>query len=73
MGMRYGWDEGQRQLNLRNHGIDFAAVYQFNWDWALTAIDDRDDYGELRERATGFIGAVPYVLIFTRRADEMVR
>jgi len=45
--VRYGWDEGKRQLNLRNHGVDFAAVYRFNWDWALTEIDDREDYGEL--------------------------
>jgi uncharacterized protein len=70
MGMRYGWDEGKRQQNLRNHGVDFTAVYQFNWDWVLTEIDDREDYDELRERATGFIGAVPHILIFTRRADE---
>ena len=32
-------------------------------------IDDREDYGELRERATGFIGPVPHVLIFTERQD----
>ena len=55
---------------MRNHRVDFSAVYQFNWDWALTDIDDREDYGELREQATGFIGAVPHVLIFTRRMDK---
>jgi uncharacterized protein len=68
--MRYDWDEGKRGQNLDKHGVDFTTVYQFNWDWALTEIDDREDYGELREQATGFIGAVPHVLIFTRRVDK---
>ena len=68
--MRYNWDEGKRRENVKSHGVDFSAIYQFNWDWALTEIDDREDYGELREQATGFIGAVPHVLTFTRRVDK---
>ena len=61
--MRYNWDEAKRRQNVNKHGVDFAAVYQFNWDWALTEIDDREDYGELREQATGFIGVRLYVLV----------
>ena len=70
--MRYNWDEGKRRQNVKSHGVDFSAIYQFNWDWALTEIDDREDYGELREQATGFIGAVPHVLTFTRRWTKTV-
>jgi uncharacterized protein len=68
--MRYGWDENKRQENLRKHGVDFTAVYRFNWGLALRTIDDREDYGELREKVTGFIGTVLHVLILTERQDE---
>ena len=28
-GMRYDWDEGKRRQNLKDHGVDFTAVYRF--------------------------------------------
>jgi uncharacterized protein len=69
-GMRYGWDEGKRRQNVSNHGVDFTAVYEFNWDFAVRRVDDREDYGELREQAIGFIGASLYMLVFTERTDD---
>lgn len=66
-GMR---DEGKRRQNLKDHGVDFTAVYRFEWQYAVVKIDDREDYGELREQATGFIGAVPDILILSQRRDE---
>ena len=68
--MRYGWDEPKRRLNIIGHGVDFAAVYDFEWDFAVLKIDDRHNYGELREQALSFIGAVLHVLIFTERYDD---
>lgn len=68
----YDWDEDKRWLNIRNHGIDFAAVYDFEWDTAVTLIDDREDYGEMREVAIGFIGDVLHVLVYTER-DQQIR
>jgi hypothetical protein len=67
--VRYGWDERKRHANVRTHGVDFAAVYGFEWDFAVVTVDDREDYGELRQQAVSFIGAVPHVLIFTERQD----
>jgi uncharacterized DUF497 family protein len=67
--MRFDWDEAKRRQNLRIHGVDFSAVEQFNWDFVQRTIDDREDYGELREKAIGLIGDVPHVLIFTERDD----
>jgi uncharacterized DUF497 family protein len=69
--MRYDWDETKRRANLEKHGVDFTAVHSFDWELATRRIDDRDDYGELREQAIGFIGAVPHVLIFTEREDGL--
>ena len=66
----YGWDDVKRRRNFAEHGIDFAAVHGFAWEFAVRWIDDREDYGELREQAIGFIGAVLYVLVFTEREDQ---
>jgi uncharacterized protein len=68
----YEWDEEKRKLNMRDHGIDFAAVYDFEWDTSLSQIDEREDYGERREVATGFIGDVLHVLVYTER-DHQIR
>ena len=67
----YVWDEEKRKINLREHKVDFAAVAHFEWDTAFVSIDDRDDYGELRETAIGFIGPGLYVLVFTRRGKHI--
>src|SRR5262245_4103255 len=68
--IRYAWDETKRRVNIERHGVDFTAVHRFEWDTATPAIDDREDYGELRELATGFIGVRLHVLVFTERRDE---
>jgi uncharacterized protein len=68
----YAWDENKRKINVRDHKVDFAAAYEFEWDTAITVIDDRENYGELREIAIGFIGAALYSMAFTRRG-ELIR
>jgi uncharacterized protein len=65
----YDWDEAKRALNLAKHKVDFPAAENFDWDHAVVELDDREDYGELRERAIGWIGGRLHVLIFTRRED----
>jgi uncharacterized DUF497 family protein len=67
----YEWDEGKRAANLRDHKVDFAAARRFEWETALVAVDDREEYGELREVALGFIGVRLHVMVFTRRADNI--
>jgi uncharacterized DUF497 family protein len=67
--MRYDWDERKRRRNLKDHSVDFTAVYRFEWEFAVVGVDDREDYGELREQAVSLIGAVPHVLVFAERHD----
>lgn len=50
------WNEAKRVRSVVKHGIDLAWAEAFDWATALTAIDDRADYGEVREIALGFIG-----------------
>ena len=44
----------------------------FDWDTAVFIVDDREDYGELRESAIGFIGVTLHVVVFTER-DQRTR
>jgi len=63
------WNDAKNAANLRKHKVSFEAAERFNWDTADFEVDDREDYGELREKATGFIGNGLYVVIFTERGD----
>jgi uncharacterized DUF497 family protein len=63
----YDWDEDKRTLNVQRHKVDFIIAEAFEWESALTFVDDRQDYGELREVAWGFIGHRLYVLVYTQR------
>ena len=45
----------------------------FDFDTALLGIDDRDDYGEVREAAIGWCGPRLCVLVFVRRGDDELR
>lgn len=67
----YQWDENKRAANLRQHGIDFADAHHFDWETAVIAIDDREDYRELREMAIGFIGMRLHTMVFTRRGATL--
>lgn len=71
--MRYEWDEGKRRANMAKHGVDFERVSGFDWHSAIAFVDDREDYGELREIAIGFIGVRLHVLALTRRASDTIR
>lgn len=71
--MEYDWDEAKNRLNKKKHGISFEAVERFEWDSADIDIDDREDYGELREVALGFIGVVLYHLTYVATDDETIR
>jgi uncharacterized protein len=57
--------------NLKKHRVDFAAVEQFDFESAIIIRDDRDDYGESRYRAQGFIGGRLHALVFTRREGRI--
>jgi len=66
------WDETKRAANLTKHGVDFALAEGFDWDTALTSVDERQSYGEHRCVSVGFIGDRLYVMVWTPR-DHGVR
>jgi uncharacterized protein len=65
------WDDDKAAANLAKHGVSFDRVFGFDWDTAQVGVDDREDYGELRMIALGFIGPVLHALVFTERGDDI--
>lgn len=71
--MQYEWDENKNRINKGEHRIGFDALEQFEWDTAVVGIDDREDYGELRETALGFIGERLHFLVYVTVDDDDIR
>ncbi len=67
--MRIEFDPAKNEKNLRERGLSFERVAEFDFETALFAVDDRRDYGEQRIQARGFLGLRLHVLVFVETAD----
>ena len=68
--MDFEWDETKRQANIRKHGIDFVDAVRVFDGWTLTVVDDRFDYGEVRELSTGILdGVLITTIVHTDRGN----
>ena len=65
---KYEWTEDKRRANLEKPGIDFSAVYDFDWATATFLPDDRS--GEYRTKAYGLIEERLHLLVYTVRGDR---
>ena len=65
------WDDAKNAGNLRKHKVGFEAAERFDWDRAFITADSREDYGEHREVAIGFICDVLHYLVFTMRGERV--
>ena len=71
--VRFEWDEVKNQINIRKHGIDFRdAVNVFDHP-VLTAMDQRQDYGEDRWIALGWMAAIVGVVVYVECSADVVR
>ncbi|HYS66934.1 MAG TPA: BrnT family toxin [Paraburkholderia sp.] len=71
--VRFEWDEAKNQINIRKHGIDFTdAIDVFNHP-VLAALDQRNDYGEERWVALGWMAAIVGVVVYVERDMDVVR
>ncbi len=71
--MNFEWDEEKNKENIRKHGLDFADAWEMFDAPMLTALDARDDYGEDRFVGIGFLRERVIVIVFTERAEEIIR
>ena len=64
------WDETKRAANIAKHGLDFAAMREFDWDSAghvETQIVDHDR----REVMVGLIAGRPCVVVYSEREGSV--
>ncbi|WP_420854625.1 BrnT family toxin [Sneathiella marina] len=67
----FEWDEKKSQQNKAVRGFDFSIVEQFDFDTALTILDNRKDYGEIRFRSTGRIEGKLFSVTWTARGKNI--
>jgi uncharacterized DUF497 family protein len=67
--MKTSFDPDKNRLNVIKHGISFDDVAEFVWETAVVSKDQRNDYGEERRVALGFIENRLHVLVYTVRID----
>ena len=71
--MLFEWDDAKNASNLKKHGIGFEEAVLIFKAVVLTKIDDREDYGEIREFSTGRIGGQVIVVVVHTDRGEITR
>ena len=61
--MEFEWDAQKNRDNVAKHGIRFEDAIRIFEGPIVSGIDDREDYGELREISIGMIDAAAIVTI----------
>jgi uncharacterized protein len=65
------FDPKKDASNKKKHGISLARAEDFDFEAAVFLVDDREDYGEMRVRAIGFLDARLYVLVFALHGEDI--
>jgi uncharacterized protein len=66
----YQWDSRKAASNLAKHGIPFDAAKNFDWEVAIERRDTRK-HDEVRTIAMSFIDDRLYVMVLTRRSNQV--
>lgn len=69
--MVFEWDETKRKDGIKKHGVDMVFAARIFRDHTVIFQDSRVDYAEHRFSAIGRIGELFYVVIFTRRGENI--
>lgn len=65
------WDDNKNRHNFEKHGIYFEEAQAIFSSPRLTMVDDRQDYGEVREYSIGRIATlVVIVTVHTERGGK---
>lgn len=62
--MDISFDPTKNVLNIELRGLSFERVADFEFDTALFSQDHRQNYGEVRMRALGYLGQRVHALVF---------
>lgn len=67
--MKITYDAEKRQKTLEERGLDFEDAPQIFAGLHLSRVDDRFDYGEVREISVGLLKDDVIVVVWTDRED----
>jgi uncharacterized protein len=62
------FDPAKNARNIRDRGLSFESVVDFDFETAIFDIDERRDYGETRYRALGLLGGRVHALVYVATA-----
>ena len=62
--MQITFDPATNILNIELRGLSFEQVADFEFETALFSQDLRQEYGEMRLRALGYLGQRVHALVF---------
>lgn len=71
--MNFEWDERKNEINIAQHGFDFADAPRVFDLPMLIALDEREDYGEDRWIGIGLLDGRVIVVVYTEPDDETIR
>jgi uncharacterized DUF497 family protein len=71
--LQFEWDEANAAVNLLKHGVSFLTAAAIFDNEVLERIDDREDYGEVRFIGLGRVELDVYRVVYTWRAENLVR
>jgi hypothetical protein len=68
----FEWDERKNAANVAKHGVSFATASRIFEGPVLTAVDERQDYGEVRHKSIGMVdGMLVLVVTHTDRQGRI--
>jgi uncharacterized protein len=71
--LEFEWDEAKAKSNLEKHEVSFFTAVATFANERLEAINDREDYGEVRWIALGRAEMEVYRVIYTWRNENRIR
>jgi len=66
--MEISFDPAKNERNIRERGLSFELVAEFDFQTAIVVVDGRRDYGETRLRALGILSGRLHALVFVETA-----
>jgi len=69
----FEWDDEKNLANIEKHGIDFETAKRIFEGQTLTVIDDRFDYGEIREISIGMVDGIAILTVAHTDRDNKIR
>jgi uncharacterized protein len=73
MPVAFEWDEGKNRRNIAKHHLDFQDARRVFDGPLLTAVDQRQEYGETRWVGIGLIDGRVVVVVFTEPRPGLIR